>query len=104
MTTDTAAAGSADAALQYLVAHSPAPVAPVTPALLKARRALDAAAAEYLAVPDVSLEHGWDWDGAEADVRYGLFRGIEAAEAATAEIAAILAANDARRSNASLRI
>lgn len=104
MTTDTPAASGSNAALDYLVAHSPAPVAPVTPALLKARAALDTAAREYLGVPDGSLEHAWSWDGHEADVRYGLFRGIEAVEAATAEIAAILAAAGAGRSNAARRI
>ncbi len=107
MTTDSptsAPAHGSDAALDYLVGHSPAPVAPVSPALLKARAALDAAAREYLQVADGTLEQPWDWDGHEADVRYGLFRGIEAVEAATAELAAILSATGAARSNAALRI
>jgi hypothetical protein len=108
MTTDSPApaapATGSDAALAYLVAHSPAPVAPVTPALLKSRAALDSAAREYLHVPDAVLEHAWDWDGHEADVRYGLFRGVEAVEAAAAEIAAILAATGGHRSNAALRV
>jgi hypothetical protein len=104
MTTDTPAASGSNAALDYLIAHSPAPVAPVTPVLLKARAALDTAAHEYLGVPDGSLEHAWSWDGHPSDVRYGLFRGIEAVEAATAEIAAILAATGSRRSNAARRI
>jgi len=104
MTTDTPAASGSNAALDYLVSHSPAPVAPVTPALMEARTALDTAAGAYLGVPDGSLEHAWSWDGHEADVRYGLFRGIEAVEAATAEIGAILAATGAGRSNAARRI
>jgi hypothetical protein len=95
---------AANAALDYLIAHSPAPVAPVTPALLRARSALDAAAREYLAVADDALEHDWDWDGEAADVRYGFFRSIEAVEAATADITAILAATGTRRSNAALRV
>jgi len=106
MTTDTPAASGPNAALDYLVSHSPAPTAPVAPSLLKARAALDSAAREYLAIQDGSLESTWAWDvdgGHDADVRYGLFRSIEAVEAATAEIAAILAATGARRSNAALR-
>jgi hypothetical protein len=108
MTTDSPApaapAAGSDAALAYLVAHAPAPVAPVTPALLKARAALDSAAREYLQTADTVLDHAWDWNGHEADVRYGLFRGIEAIEAATAEITATLAATGARRPNAALRV
>ena len=47
MTTDTA--------LEYLVAHTPAPIAPVAPALLRARTALDTAAGDYLGIQDSSL-------------------------------------------------
>lgn len=104
MTTDTPAASGTDAALDYLLSHAPAPVAPVAPALVRARSALDAASQAYLGIQDGSLEQAWDWDGHEADIRYGLFRGIEAVEAATAEIGSILAAKGAGRSNAALRI
>jgi hypothetical protein len=97
MTTETA--------YQYLVAHTPAPIAPVSPSLLKARAALDTAAVEYVGIQDGALEHPWDWDGHEADVRYGVFRAIEAVEAASAEIGQILeASGGARRSNAALRV
>jgi DinB family protein len=108
MTTDTTAAAGSDAALAYLAAHTPAPIAPVSPALLRARAALDQAAQEYLAIQDGSLEHPWAWDvpgGEGADVRYGVFRSIEAVEAASAEIGAILeSTGGARRSNAALRV
>ena len=91
-------------ALDYLVSHAPAPVAPVSPALLKARAALDTAAADLLAIPDDALEKTWPWRDNDADVRYGLFRSIEAVEQAAAEIEATLAANGATRSAAALRV
>ncbi|HEX8025276.1 MAG TPA: DinB family protein, partial [Candidatus Limnocylindrales bacterium] len=52
-----------------------------------------------------ALDHAWDWDGHEADVRYGVFRAIEAIEAAAAEIGQILeTTGGARRSTAALRV
>ncbi len=95
---------STDTALGYLVAHSPAPTATVGPSVLRAREALDTAAAELLAVPDGALERDWQWNGHGADVRYGLFRAIEAVEEAAGQIEAILAALGTRRSSAALRI
>jgi DinB superfamily len=93
------------APLDYLVAHTPAPTAPVSPAVLKARAALNTSAEQYLGVGDDALEHGWDWDDRHgADIRYGLFRAIEAVEEATGQIGSILAATGARRSSAALRI
>jgi uncharacterized damage-inducible protein DinB len=91
-------------ALDYLVAHSPAPTAPVSPALLKARGALDTAAAELLAVPDDTLAKGWQWKGHGADVRYGLFRAIENVEAAAVAIDHTLDALGLARSTAALRV
>ena len=91
-------------ALDFLVAHTPNPTAPVTPALSHARAALDAAGRELLAVPDESLERDWQWQAHGADVRYGLFRAIEAVETATAECEAVLEATAAKRSRAALRI
>src|SRR5689334_11917807 len=97
MTTDTA--------LEYLVAHTPAPIAPVAPAPLRARAALDTAARDYPGIPDGPPQDAWDWDGHEADVGYGVFRASEAVEAASAEIGSILeATGGARRSNAALRV
>jgi hypothetical protein len=88
----------------YLTTHVPTSTAAVSPALLKARAELNAAARDLLAVPDTSLERTWRWRDTDADVRYGEFRAVEAVETAAAEIAAILAANGMRRSNAALRV
>jgi hypothetical protein len=96
MTTETA--------LDYLVSHSPAPIAPVSPALLKARAALDSAASELLAVGDETLEKAWPWKGEQADVRYGLFRAIENVEQAGAAIEETLGSLGASRSQAALRV
>lgn len=88
----------------YLAAHVPASTSPVSPSLLAARTALNAAARELLAVADDRLEATWRWRDTDGDVRYGAFHAVEAVEQAAAEIAAILAANGAHRSNAALRI
>src|SRR5262245_28995774 len=90
-------------AIDYLVSHSPAPIAPVSPALLKARAALDTAAAELLAIPDDALERDWTWGDHRADVRYGLFRAIENVEEAGGAIERTLDALGVARSQASLR-
>ena len=95
---------TADTALAYLVANAPAPRATVSPALLKARDALDEAARDLLAVPDGTLERTWRWRDRDADVRYGLFRAIEAVEEASGTIEGILANLGATRSTAALRI
>jgi len=95
---------TADTALEYLIAHAPAPTTPVSPSLLKAREALDEAARDLVAIPDGTLERDWQWRDHGTDVRYGLFRSIDAVEEATAAIAAILGELGARRSNAALRI
>lgn len=57
------------------------------------RAALATATADYLAIPDDALERPWTWgehpspDG----VRYGIYRGSETLEAASAEIDRVLA-------------
>jgi hypothetical protein len=103
MTTSTSPTDETTTALDYLIAHAPAPSAPVSPALLKARGQFDEAGRELVGIGDADLEKTWVWRG-DADVRYGLFRAIEAVEEATGEIAAILEATGARRSNAALRV
>src|SRR5678815_1347951 len=94
---------TADTALAYLVANAPAPRATVSPALLKAREALDEAARDLLAVPDGTLERTWRWRDRNADVRYGPFRAIEAVEEASGTTEGILANLGATRSTAALR-
>jgi hypothetical protein len=65
-------------------------------ALAAARRALAQASAEYLAVLDSMLERPWTWHERELDVRYGVYRGAETIEAATAEIDGLLGGQAAR--------
>lgn len=74
----------------------PNPVPVVTESIAAARRALAEATADYLAVPDSTLERAWTWHERELDVRYGVYRGAENIEAATAEIDGLLAAQPAR--------
>jgi hypothetical protein len=50
------------------------------------------AVGEYLAIPDMALEHPWTWRERELDVRYGIYRAAETIEAAAAEMDAALAA------------
>jgi hypothetical protein len=88
----------------YIVAHTPRSGWAVAPSLLKARQALDAAGRELVAVPDDALERNWRWRDADADVRYGVFRSLEAVEAATGAIATILAATGASRGVAAERV
>lgn len=72
--------------------HAPGPTRSVAPAVEHGRAAVRAAALELLAIPDRALERGWAWRDDEADVRYGLFRTIEATEAAAAELGRVLRA------------
>jgi uncharacterized damage-inducible protein DinB len=88
----------------FLTRHAPVSRFDVSAALLRAREGLAAAGRDTAALPDGALEKPWSWRDHEADVRYGAFRGIEAVEEATAEIAAILAASGAVRGPAALRI
>jgi hypothetical protein len=70
----------------------------VSPAILRGRAALAAAAEAYLAVPDAALEKLWLWRGHDTGdgVRYGMYRGAERVEAASAELEAALAGAPAR--------
>ncbi len=84
----------------FLLAHTPDPTLPVAPAVRDLRAALAASTADLLAIPDSALETGWPWRDDEADVRYGLYRAIEAIEEATVERARILRDTGASRSPA----
>ena len=72
--------------------------------MLHARSQLDEAGRDLLAIGDAGLDRDWQWRDHDADVRYGLFRSVEAVEAATASIEAILESSGSRRSNAARRI
>lgn len=64
--------------------------------ITSARQALAKASADYLALPDSTLERPWTWRERELDVRYGVYRGAETIEAATAEIDGLLAGQPSR--------
>jgi hypothetical protein len=68
------------------------------------RAALAGATADLQAIPDSALETDWPWRDDEADVRYGLYRAIEAIEEAAAQTARILRDTGARRSPSAERI
>jgi hypothetical protein len=88
----------------FLLAHTPDPTLPVAAAVLRLRAALAAASRDLLAIPDGALETPWSWRDDEADVRYGLYRAIEALEEATVEAARILRDSAASRTPGSERI
>jgi DinB family protein len=70
------------------------PTAPALPApILRARAALAEAATDYLAIPDSALLRTWLFRGVDTEdgVRYGIYRGAETVEAASAELVAALA-------------
>jgi hypothetical protein len=81
----------------YLARHTPRPGPAIAASVIDARAALEAAATDLLATPDAMLERPWRWREHDADVRYGLFRPIEAVEAAGAAVAAILGSAGAAR-------
>jgi hypothetical protein len=73
--------------------------APVLPdSILRARAALEQAASDYLAIPDSALLRTWLFRGIDTEdgVRYGIYRGAETVEAASAELVAALAGAPAR--------
>src|SRR5262245_42777996 len=75
------------------------PARPRVPdALVNARAALEAAASDYLAIPDAALTEVWLFRGIDPEdgVRYGIYRGAETIEAADAELEAALAGSPAR--------
>ena len=88
----------------YLTRHAPAMRFGVSAALVRAREGLESAGRDTAAIPDAALEKNWPWRDHDADVRYGIFRGIEAVEEATAEVVAILSESGATRGRAALRI
>ena len=89
---------------EFLLRHTPGPTLEVAASVLAARRALGEATSNLLAIPDSALESGWSWGDDEADVRYGLYRAIEAIESAGAEVARVLRETGARRTPAADRI
>lgn len=88
-----AAPGPSDASGAPDAARPPS----VPDSITAARRALTQASADYLAVPDSTLERPWTWHDRELDVRYGVYRGAETIEAATAEIDGLLAGQQPTR-------
>jgi hypothetical protein len=62
----------------FLARHAPHPPLAVDPRLVAARESLVAALATLAEVRDADLEKPWPWRGDEADVRYGLYRPLEA--------------------------
>jgi uncharacterized damage-inducible protein DinB len=88
----------------YLSRYGPPPTLAVAPTVLTARAALAEAAADLLAVPDTALERPWPWRDEAADVRYGLYRLIEALEEDGAAVGRALAESGATRSPAARRI
>jgi hypothetical protein len=88
----------------YIARHGPGPRFEVAPSVLAARESVGAAGRDLVDIRDDELERTWGWRDHEVDVRYGLYRPIEAVEAATAEVAAVLASNGVTRGDAALRI
>jgi len=75
------------------------PTVPVLPdSILRARAALADASADYLSIPDSALVKTWLFRGIDTEdgVRYGIYRGAETVEAASAELVAALAGAPAR--------
>ena len=70
------------------------PTLPVLPdSILRARAALAAASTDSLAIPDSALPRTWLFRGIDTEdgVRYGIYRGAETIETASAELEAALA-------------
>ena len=91
-------------ATDYLSRHSPGSAIEVAPAVLVARAALGEAATDLRSVPDAALEAPWPWRDEAADVRYGLYRPIEALDEAGAAVARALAEAGVERSPAARRV
>jgi hypothetical protein len=89
---------------EFLIRHTPEPGLEIAPAIVAVRRDLAAATADLRVIPDSALETGWPWRDDEADVRYGLYRGLEAIEEAGAEAARILRGIGAERTPGAERI
>ena len=82
--------------LPAVLTSSTVPVLPGS--ILRARAALSDASADYLAIPDAALLRTWLFHGVDTEdgVRYGIYRGAETVEAASAELVAALAGAQAR--------
>jgi hypothetical protein len=95
---------TASAATPELPAALTVASVPALPAwLVAARAAVAAAAADSLAIPESALETTWLYREVDTGdgVRYGLYRGAETIEAASAELEAALAGAPARTPAAS---
>jgi hypothetical protein len=64
----------------FVLEHAPGPVASLHPSILEARAAINGALTDLAGVSDEALGASWDWDGNQADVRYGYYRLLEAVE------------------------
>jgi uncharacterized damage-inducible protein DinB len=88
----------------YLSRHHSGPVLTLAPAIATGRAALAEATPDLLAVPDSVLEATWPWRDEKADVRYGLYRIVEALEEAGGDAARALAEGGVQRTPAARRI
>lgn len=88
----------------FLLAHSPGPTLAVAGAVVAMRHSLAQATLDLSMIEDASLETGWRWGDDEADVRYGLYRCIEAIDETGVEVAQILRETGARRTPSAERI
>jgi hypothetical protein len=88
----------------FLLAHSPGPTVPVARSVGQLRDSLAQATLDLSLIRDASLETGWRWGDDEADVRYGLYRCIEAIDDAAVEVARILRDTGGRRTPSAARI
>jgi hypothetical protein len=88
----------------FLLANAPGPAMPVAPSVRAIRGELAVAAGDLLSIRDAALEAGWPWREDEADVRYGLYRAIEAIEEAQADATRVLRATGLRRAPGAERI
>ncbi len=69
----------------FVLEHAPGPLASLDASILEARESVRSALTSLAAVPDAALGALWDWDGTQADVRYGFYRLLEVVERGTAE-------------------
>lgn len=78
-----------------LTRNTPGPTIPLDPAFAEARRSLERAVSDLLAIPDgAALEREWPWNEGEVELRYGFYRLYEQLEGAAAEARRILATTD----------
>jgi hypothetical protein len=70
---------------EFVLRHAPGPTVGLDSSVERARSALNGALVGLRSVQDSQLEFAWEWDGEEADVRYGFYRLLELLEAAEAD-------------------